>query len=533
MLAAGVAVMPVCSGLASILGQQLYPSDYPWNQSIINAPVVTNSAAIIAHIGGSIKIHPDWGADNPANGNDPLYGIPYNVVHGNSTTKINVSIDNYPGESDIVAVPIPANAVIEGDFQGGPNPHGGGYLANQRGDSHLIVWDEDNNIGYELYGVTRPGDTNLFPNTSGNELSHTDGKWHAAQETVWHFNTDNFRVLSETSADAAGLSILAGQARPDEGLPVSQGGQGVINHAFRMTLPSGDINPKYIYPGSHIVSTSQGANNLPFGARLRLQNTLAVNTLISNMPPESQIVARAMQQYGLILADVGSAMYVTGASASENATNGISLVWNQNDIFVANGLSVLRASNFDVVNLAPIVTSLSVTDASPGGTLTITGQNFSGAAGHLSVFFSGTAAASVNVFSDTQILTTVPGGSGAVDVTVQSGTNEIDSDNPNANVNNPIFGYGTSALTESDKFTFLAPAPTIQQVAKNGTNFIMTGTNNLGPGGAYHVLASTNLLLPLANWTVLANGNFDSHGKFSFTNPVGTNSRQFYLLRVP
>ena len=196
LLAAGATLAPVCSGLASILGQQLYPADYPWNQSITNAPVATNSAAIIAHIGSSIKIHPDWGADNPANGNNPLYGIPYNVVHGNSTTKINVSIDNYPGESDIAAVPIPANAVIEGDNQGSTNPHGAGYLANQRGDSHLIVWDEDNNIGYELFGTTRPADTNLFPNTDGNELPHTDGKWHAAQETIWHFGTDNFVSLA-------------------------------------------------------------------------------------------------------------------------------------------------------------------------------------------------------------------------------------------------------------------------------------------------------------------------------------------------
>jgi hypothetical protein len=390
-------------------------------------------------------------------------------------------------------------------------------------------------MGYELFGTTRPADTNLFPNTGGKELSHTDGKWHAAQETVWHFNTDNFRVLGETSADAAGLSILAGLVRPDEGLPVSQGGQGVINHAFRMTLPAGDINPKYIYPGSHMVSESQSITNLPMGARLRLQNNLTVNTLISNMPPESQIVARAMQQYGLILADVGSAMFVTGTSASENATNGISLVWNQNDIFAANGLSVLRASNFDVVNLAPIVTSLSVTDASPGGTLTITGQNFSGAAGNLFVFFGTTAVGPVNVLSDSNISVTVPSGSGNVNVTVQSGTNETDtvSDSPSANVNAPIFGYGISVLSAADKFTFLAPEPTIQQVAEHGGNFIMTGTNNLGPGGAYHVLVSTNLLLPLTNWTVLANGNFDSNGKFSFTNPVGTNSRQFYLLRVP
>jgi hypothetical protein len=534
MLAAGAAMIPVCSSLASLLGQQLYPANYPWNQNISNAPLVTNSAAIIAHIGSTIKIHPDWGADSPANGSSPLYGIPYNVVHGNSTAKINVTIDNYPGESDIEPVPIPTNAVIEGDYQDGPNPYGGGYNDNQRGDSHLIVWDEDNNIGYELFGTTRPADTNLFPNTDGNELPHTDGKWHAAQESVWNFNTNSFRLLGETSADAAGLSILAGLARPDEGLPVSQGGQGAINHAMRMTLPASDVNPQYIYPASHMVSETNDPNNVPLGARLRLQNNLAVNTLISNMPPESQIVAHAMQQYGLIVADIGSAMFVTGASASENATNGISLVWNQNDIFAGNGLEVLRASNFDVVNLKPIVTGLSVSSGSVGSALTIDGQNFSGAAGNLSVFFGTNTASSVNVLSDTNISVTVPGGSGTLDVTVQSGTNETDNfSDPGSNVNAPIFGYGISALTTADKFTFLAPAPTIQQVAEHGGNFIISGTNNLGPGGGYHVLASTNLLLPLTNWTILASGNFDSNGKFSFTNAIGTNFWKFYLLRVP
>ena len=275
----------------TLIGQQLFPLNNPWNQNISNAPVAANSASIISHIGTSIRLHPDWGADNPANGDDPLYGIPVNIVHGNSTAKVNVTIDNYPGESDITPVPIPANAVIEGDYQNGPNPNGGGYNYGQRGDSHLIIWDEDTNIAYELYGVTRPTDTTLFPNTNGDELPHTDGLWHAAQETVWNMNTNTFRTLGETSADAAGLSILAGLVRPDEGLPVSQGGQGAIDHALRVTLPSGDVNPQYIYPASHMVSTSQGANNLPLGGRLRLANTPAIDTLISNMPPESQIIA--------------------------------------------------------------------------------------------------------------------------------------------------------------------------------------------------------------------------------------------------
>jgi hypothetical protein len=525
LLAAGAVLGPVCPGLAALLGQQLYPTNYAWNQIITNAPVATNSAAIIAHIGGTIAIHPDWGADSPTNGTDPLYGIPYNVVHGNSTTKLSVVIDNYPGESDIVAVPIPPNAVIEGDYQNGPNPNGAGYNAGQRGDSHLIVWDEDNNIGYELYGTCRPADPLTF-----NEVSHTDGKWHAAQESVWNFKTNSFRTLGWTSADAAGLSILAGLVRPDEGLSVAQGGQGAINHALRMTLPSGDVSSQYIYPASHMVSEG---GIVPLGARLRLKNTPAVNTLIGTMGPQSQNVARAMQQYGLILADVGSPMYVTGSSASQDSNNAISHTWDLNDI--EDGLTQLRASNFDVVNLMPFVTGFNATNGPPGGAVTVNGQNFSGAAGRLSVFFGTNAASGVNVLSDSQISVTVPSGSGTVDVTVQSGINETDtnSDSPSANVNAPIFGYGISALTTMDKFTFTVAMPTIQHVMLSGGNFVMSGTNNSGPGGTYHVLTSSNLLVARTNWTVLSSGSFDGSGKFAFTNAIGTNPRLFYILRVP
>src|SRR5260221_4976352 len=180
--------------MLSLRGQQLFPADYPWNQNISKAPVAANSAAVIANIGASTKIHPDWGDDNPANGAAPLYGIPFNIVHGNSTPTVNVQIDNYPDESDIVPVPIPPNAVLEGDFQNGPNLNGGGYgengNPNQRGDSHLLVWDEDNNIAYELYGVSRPNDPTLFPDNNDVEVTKTDTAWHAAQETVWHMTSD-------------------------------------------------------------------------------------------------------------------------------------------------------------------------------------------------------------------------------------------------------------------------------------------------------------------------------------------------------
>ncbi len=519
--ATGVLVTPA---IGQLLGRDLFPSNNPWNQDISHAPVATNSAGIISAIGGSTKIHPDWGTDNPTNGTSPLYGIPFNVVHGNTTANVSVIIDDYASESDILPAPIPTNAVIEGDYEGGPNTNGPGYNTGQRGDSHLLIWDEDNNTGYEFYGTARPSDTNVL-----DETPHTDGLWHAAQETVWNFNTNDFRPLGYTSADAAGLSILAGLARPDEGLPVSQGGQGAINHALRMTLPKSIVSGQYIYPASHIVSAS---GTLPFGSRLRLQNNTAVNSLIAAMGPQSQIVAHAMQHYGLILADIGSPMYVTGTSASINSNNGISLVWDMDDIL--GGLEQLSASNFDVVNLAPAVTNLSQSSGTTGTALTINGYDFAGAAGHLSVFFGSTAASAPEVLGDSQISVAVPAGSGTVDVTVQSGLYELDTyDGPGATVNEPIFGYGVSATNTADQFTYAA-APEFLRVSATGGNFTASGINNGGSGGTYHVLVSAHLLLPWTNWAVLTGGSFGSNGTFSFTNTLSlTNSELFYRLRVP
>ena len=100
----------------TLLGQQLFPSNNPWNQNIASAPVASNSTAIINNIlsnYGNGGFHPDFAQDYHSG--SQLYGIPINIVHGNTQPKINVVIDAYASESDIQSAPIPANAVIEGD----------------------------------------------------------------------------------------------------------------------------------------------------------------------------------------------------------------------------------------------------------------------------------------------------------------------------------------------------------------------------------------------------------------------------------
>ena len=425
---ASILALPITNSSASLLSSNLFPADNPWNQNISQAPVATNSAAIISKIGNG-RFHPDFGQDYRNGG--PLYGIPFNVVHGNTTPKIQVVIDAYADQSDIANAPVPQNAVIEGDLDNAPTVG----LAN-RGDSHLLIWDEDINVLYEFYQASRPSE-------------NSDNQWHADSETIWDMKTNAFRTLGWTSADAAGLPIMPGLARPDEGLPVAQGGQGLINHALRLTLPNPIILNQYLYPGSHTANpgNTNRANQPPMGARFRLKSS--VN--ISSMNPQSKVVAQALKDYGLIVADNGSAFYMTGASYSPNATNGFSLTWDDNDIQdTTHGLKSLWYTNFEMVDLTPAVTNISPTQAVAGTSITISGRNFSGAAGRLKVSF-GTNQIAATPTDDGHVTVTAPAGSNTVDVRVQSG---IGNANSSANYTSPIWGYGLSVTSSVARFTF-------------------------------------------------------------------------------
>jgi hypothetical protein len=425
--------MPVRPARATLLGTNLFPADNPWNQNISQAPVATNSAAIMSGIIGTYgngRFHPDFGQDYQTP-STPLYGIPYNVVHGNSTPRVHVVVDASPTESDLVDVPIPANPVIEGDMQTGPT-----VGVTNRGDSHLLVWDEDNNIAFELYRASRPSE-------------NADRQWHADSEAVWDMRTNGFRTLGWTSADAAGLPILPGLARPDEALPVAQGGQGVIRHALRFTLPNAVILNQYIYPGSHVANPGNNNRSIqpPMGARFRLKAAVDISTL----NPQSRVIAQALKDYGLIVADNGSAFFVSGASYSVNASNQIALTWNDNDIQdTVHGLKSLLFTNFEVVDLSPAVTSVSPTQAVAGTSVTIAGRNYSGAAGRLTVWF-GSNQVPATVTDDAHLAVVAPSGSGTVDVRVQAG---LSNANFAADYTRPIWGYGLSVTSAVARFTF-------------------------------------------------------------------------------
>ena len=80
----------------------------------------------------------------------------------------------------------------------------------------------------------------------------------------------------------------------------------------------------------------------------------------------------------------------------------------------------------------------------------------------------------------------------------------------------------------------LPPSPPVfGSISATVNGLIMSGSGGT-TNGAYHVLVSTNMALPLSRWTPVATNMFDGTGHFIFTNAINPNSPQaFYLLQIP
>ncbi len=311
-----------CNGMslgqgASLNGFVPFTSSSLWNTDVSSAPVDPNSNSLIANWVGSVNVHPDWG-------NDPTYGIPYVVVDGTQSL-VGVNLQAYGDESDPGPMPIPASAPVEGG-------------SSSSGDRHVLVLDNANCFLYELF----------------NSSINSDGSWNADSTAVWDLLSDEQRPYTWTSADAAGLPIFPGLVRYDE---VAAGS---INHAFRFTLPKS--RAAFTPPASHWAGNTSDASAPPMGMRLRLKSSFD----ISGFDTQMHVILTAMKHYGLILADNGSSLYVTGVSDSR---------WGSD----LNTLKTVPASAFEVVQMSPVYTSANYpTGAAP------TIGSFTASASHVS-----------------------------------------------------------------------------------------------------------------------------------------------------
>jgi hypothetical protein len=262
-----------------------------WNKRVDTLSVRSDSATLINRMGLSRYLHPDFGTYAG-------YGIPFNAVT-TATPRSTVKF-TWPDESDPGPYPIPASPKIEGN--GAP------------GDRHLLMLDMGACKLWELYAAAK--------GSSG---------WSAGSGAIFDLRSNALRPDGWTSADAAGLPIYPGLARYDEIA------KGVIAHALRFTAP--ETRKAHIYPARHDAGSSTLASYPPMGLRLRLKASVNINAF----GPQSKVILTALKQYGMILADNGSAYYVTGAPDPR---------WNDDDLHALHGIT---GSMFEVVNTTGLV----------------------------------------------------------------------------------------------------------------------------------------------------------------------------------
>jgi hypothetical protein len=277
-------ISPGCSSV--------FPATNVWNKRVDSLPVRSDSNALIAFMGTTVGLHPDFGTFAG-------YGIPVNAVRFDTPRP---TVDFWwPGESDPGPYPIPASPKVEGNGAGG--------------DRHLVMVDPIACKLWELYAA-----------------SHGSSGWTAGSGAIYALNSNALRPDGWTSADAAGLPIYPGLARYNEVAA------GVIAHALRFTVPTTRIGV-HLYPARHDAGSSNDASAPPMGLRLRLK----AGVDISGYGPQSRVILTALKRYGMILADNGTGYYISGAPDPG---------WDDDELHALGGI---KGSMFEVVNTTGFV----------------------------------------------------------------------------------------------------------------------------------------------------------------------------------
>jgi hypothetical protein len=285
------------SGHAKAAGPREYgcpilPANNALNRDISRAPIDPRSASYIASIGASLHLHADFGAN-------PGYGIPY-VVVGPHQLRVPISFSEYGAESEPGPYPLPPNAPVEG--------------AGEEGDRHVLVLQTRACKLYELYSARRAG-----------------AGWEAGSGAVFNLRSNALRPEGWTSADAAGLPIFPLLAR----YPEVHAGR--IDHALRVTVAR--TQRGYIHPATHLASSSSDPSLPPMGLRLRLKSGFD----LSPYHGQALVILRALQRYGLIVADNGSSWYITGAPDAH---------WRDEDL---DQLKSVPGAAFEAISSGPIL----------------------------------------------------------------------------------------------------------------------------------------------------------------------------------
>ena len=454
----------------------VFPSNNIWNTPIDTLPVSPNSATYVSIIGSGLPLHPDFGSGTY---NGAPIGIPFITVPG-TQTKYPATF-TYADESDPGPYAIPLNAPIEGG-------------SGSTGDRHAIAVDTDNCILYELYAA--------YPQTSS---------WQAGSGAIFDLKSNALRPATWTSADAAGLPIMPGLAQYREVLA------GEIRHALRFTVPK--TLRAYVWPARHYASTITDPSYPPMGQRFRLK----ANFDISTYPADMQVILRALKKYGMMIADNGSAWFISG----DNDPG-----WNNDHL---NLLKNITGSAFEAVDVSSLMVDPNSAQAiQPGISVTVTPGSatlLTGATQQFTAAVQNSADQSV-----TWAVNGMLGGSSAVGFVSASGLYTAPAAPPSpSTVTVQATSVAFPSATGSASVTVKYPAPIISSVSPNPVtigSFTLTVNGAGFQNGAVVKLGGTALSTAYSSSSQLsATGSTSTLGNVPVTvlNPDGQASNSYTI----
>ncbi len=284
----------------------MFPANNIWNTPVDQLPVSSLSSTYVNTIGLGASLHPDFGTVY----NGAPNGIPFIVVPRIQTEY--PATFTYADQSDPGPYAIPLNAPIEGGSQ-------------SNGDRHVISVQTMTCTLYEMWSA--------YPQSAS---------WEAGSGAIFDLRSNALRPAGWTSADAAGLPIFPGLVIYDEVR------DGAINHAIRVTVP--ETQQAYVWPARHYASSLTDPKYPPMGVRLRLRADFD----ISSFSAANQTILTALKKYGMMIADNGSAWYISGVPDPR---------WNDDDL---HNLDKVTGADFEVVNVSPLMV-----DANSGEAATV------------------------------------------------------------------------------------------------------------------------------------------------------------------
>ncbi len=305
MTVTGGGTTGACNGLPT----QLFPPGAPWNQAVAGMALDPESDAIVAYLAANHTASARFQITFDFN----LLFADVNTPHRAFTP----TGDFFSPDCDPAPVPVPAAGRLEGESS---------YACASDGDCHLTVVDRSTCRLHELWRANLAGGTSTGTFTSG-------------CQAIWDLSAvppATGRGDFCTSADAAGLPILPLVFTADEVAA------GRIDHAIRFVLPNSLIRADvYVRPGTHSTrATTGGSAAPPYSARLRLK----ASKDLSGLGAGARVIAQALKEYGMFLADGGN---VTFTAATDALTpHG----WSEVGVDSAS-LKGLSWSDFEVVEL--------------------------------------------------------------------------------------------------------------------------------------------------------------------------------------